>query len=143
MTICQIQYASPEYDAALRLRYKILREPLQLDYEVNQIEAEWDSFHFGIYDGDSKLVGCLTLESKSEEVIKMRQVVIDESAQKAGLGTALVLATEQWCADHQYKKIVLHARDLAVPFYQKLNYKIEGEPFTEVSIIHFKMYKDL
>lgn len=37
----------------------------------------------------------------------------------------------------------LHARDTAVPFYNKLNYLQVGEPFIEVGITHFEMYKVL
>ena len=39
--------------------------------------------------------------------------------------------------------MTLHARQVAVPFYERLGYSIVGEPFEEVSIPHFKMEKGL
>ena len=37
----------------------------------------------------------------------------------------------------------MHARDTAVPFYEKLGYLCCGEPFEEVGIAHIKMQKQL
>jgi len=37
--------------------------------------------------------------------------------------------------------MVLHAREAAIPFYLRLGYELEGEPFTEVGIPHRRMVK--
>ena len=141
--ILQIDYASPEYDEALRLRYVVLREPLKLEYEVEQIEEEFEQFHFGYFLAPEKLVGVLTLQPQDEEVIKMRQVAVDESKQKAGIGTKLVAHSEEWAKKNGYKIMVLHARDIAAPFYERLGYHIDGKPFKEVGIKHYAMRKVL
>jgi len=40
-----------------------------------------------------------------------------------------------------YKRIYLHAREYAVPFYEALGYHTFGEEFTEVGIPHRHMQK--
>ena len=35
--------------------------------------------------------------------------------------------------------MVLHARQTAVPFYERLGYETYGEPFVEVTIPHIAM----
>ena len=42
-----------------------------------------------------------------------------------------------------YRSLELNARDIAVGFYERLGYKIQGERFVEVSIDHYKMTKTL
>ncbi len=37
----------------------------------------------------------------------------------------------------------MHARESAIGFYQKQGYEIQGEMFTEVSIPHFQMEKQI
>ena len=42
-----------------------------------------------------------------------------------------------------YEEIVLHARETALGFYQKLGYETEGDSFTEVGLPHSAMRKKL
>jgi predicted GNAT family N-acyltransferase len=37
----------------------------------------------------------------------------------------------------------MHAREVAVGFYRKCGYAVQGEPFLEVTIPHFHMEKKL
>ncbi|MDQ3142414.1 MAG: GNAT family N-acetyltransferase [Bacteroidota bacterium] len=139
----EIQYASPEYDESLYLRYKVLREPLGLDYEVEQIEDEWDSMHLGMFSSDGRLVACLVFKILDEYLLKMRQVAVAPDLQHTGIGTELVRRSEGWAKDKNYRKIVLNARDIAVPFYERLSYLRVGAEFVEVGIPHYKMEKHI
>jgi predicted GNAT family N-acyltransferase len=42
-----------------------------------------------------------------------------------------------------FARMVLHARETAVPFYKVLEYNIVGDRFEEVGIPHFRMEKAL
>jgi len=55
----------------------------------------------------------------------------------------MVAASEEISRTLKFKKMVLNARKVAVPFYKKLNYKTIGKEFMEVEIPHFKMVKNL
>ena len=141
--IVSIEFATPEYDEAVSLRYKILRKPLDLEFSEEQLMEEFDQFHFGYYNLQGKLIACLSYQLKEDGVLKMRQVAVDDSQQGRGIGTRMVKETENWAQSSGYNKIILHARDTAVKFYKKLNYSIKGKDFTEVGIKHFLMEKTL
>ncbi len=138
-----IDFGTPAFDEALALRDDILRKPLNMVFETADIQSEWDSYHLVCYDQQNEMLGCLVLKPLEEGVLKMRQVAVKESQQNGGIGTALVHESERFCAECGFKKIVLHARKAAVPFYKKLGYKTQGKQFEEVGIPHSKMYKSI
>ena len=138
----EIEFMTPMYDLSIALRDKILRKPLGLEFQAEDLAMEYQDYHLALlYNGD--LAACLVLSPKSDGEIKMRQVAVDDHYQSKGLGTVLVGECERFCTLKGYKKIVLNARDTAVEFYKKMNYSVEGEPFQEVGIKHLKMYKTI
>jgi len=139
--IKEIAFGDEDYKKEIELRYIILRKPLGLNYTEEQLAAEKDEFHFAAFDGD-KLVGCLLMKAIGNDEIKMRQVAVDEDYQGKGVGKSLVLFSEKFAAENGFSLITLHARKTAVPFYEKLGYKIVGEEFIEVTLPHFKMKKE-
>lgn len=141
--ICIIPFGSPQFDEAIRLRDEILRQPLKLKFHPEDIALEYDSFHFGYYNEHWTLLGCLTMKPLETHSIKMRQVATSINYQSKGIGTQLVKHVEFWARSNGYQWIVLHARDEAVGFYEKLGYLKVGVPFKEVGIQHFKMEKSL
>ncbi|MBP7274145.1 MAG: GNAT family N-acetyltransferase [Saprospiraceae bacterium] len=143
MYIHQIEFATPEYDRTIQLRTEVLRKPLNLEFTLEQLEEEYNQVHFGGFLYDGNLVGCLVLQPLDQVHIKMRQVAVLPELQSKGIGQKLVAHAELFAKSNGYKKITLNARDTATKFYEKLNYKIVGEPFEEVSIIHYKMKKNI
>lgn len=55
----------------------------------------------------------------------------------------IVLFAESVAKLRGHERLMLHARESAVPFYLRLGYEIEGEPFTEVGLTHRLMSKSL
>lgn len=139
-----IDFGTPEFDEALKLRYDVLRKPLNLEFDENDIAAEFDSFHIACYDQSSnELLGILILKPVDAHTLKMRQVTVSATAQSKGVGTFMVQASEQFAINKNYKKIELHARLAAVDFYFKNGYIAEGNIFKEVGIDHQSMFKIL
>ena len=143
ITVQQFDFATPEYDESIRLRTAILRIPLGLEFKIKDLEAEYNSIHLGAYNQRRQMVGCLVLKPLEKGVYKMRQVAVVEAVQGKGVGSIMVEASEKLLRQLGGKMIELNARDTAIPFYEKLNYKKEGSEFTEVGIPHFKMIKKL
>lgn len=137
-----IAHGSSEYNAELELRNKILRIPLGLNVYDDDLSNEPNHFHIGAFDNDN-LVGVLVLTPVSESEVKMRQVAVEETLQGKGIGKMLVDFSEKVSKEKGFERIVMNARDSAVPFYEKLGYRKEGDMFTEVTIPHFKLYKNL
>jgi predicted GNAT family N-acyltransferase len=138
-----IVFASPEYDEAVALRYEVLRKPLGLVFTQEELNAENNEFHFGCYNTEQILCGCLTYHIYSATTLKMRQVAVKSALQGIGIGRLLVENTENWASNAGWKTIILHARLSAVPFYEKLKYVVDGDEFEEVGVPHYKMWKKL
>lgn len=136
------EFGSPEYLASVELRLQVLRIPLGIAYTRGQLEAEREEFHFVALDSGA-VVGVLLMAPQSRGLVKMRQVAVAADRQGAGIGRALVAASEAWAARQGYSRIELHARETAVPFYERLGYAVFDSPFTEIGLPHRKMGKDL
>lgn len=135
MTVREIAHGSPEYADLVDLRRRVLRRPLGLDFTSEELAVEAGQHHFGLFDEECLWAVCAAVPLE-EGVWKVRQVAVEPEAQGKGYGAALMKAVEA-----RVDEIVLHARDTAVPFYLRLGYAIEGEPFEEVGIPHRKMRK--
>lgn len=139
-----IEFGTPEYDEAIRLRYDILRKPLQMEFDPIDIAKEYNEYHIGCYDPLSEaLIGVLSLKPLSNGTIKMRQVAVAADVQSKGIGSFLVSFSESFVTSKSYSRIELHARIDAVPFYLKNGYSQSGDIFQEVGIDHLFMYKDV
>lgn len=134
---------SPEYDAAIALRAAVLRIPLNLEFTEEQLESESEEFHFGAFSVDGNLLACLSFKVDSANCLQMRQVAVKTALQNSGIGQFIVKEAENWAKSKGFTKIILHARDVAVPFYSKLHYETVGDPFIEVNILHRHMLKNL
>ncbi len=143
ISIHQIEFATPEYDDAVRLRYDVLRRPLGLDFTPEQLATEYAQIHLAAYNEAGRLVGYLNLTAVDEHTVQMRQVAVVPTHQGRGVGTELVHHSEWVAQQAGFQRIILHAREPAVPFYERLQYMIVGEPFEEVTIRHRHMEKTL
>ncbi len=136
-----VVFGSKEYYQSVDVRYQVLRKPLGIGFDPNQLAQEGTDTHIVAFDGD-KAIGTLILSPYGDSC-KMRQVAVLNQYQNRGVGAQMVEVAETVSRDMAMKTMVLHARETAVPFYLKLGYQQEGQRFTEVGIPHFKMYKDL
>jgi ribosomal protein S18 acetylase RimI-like enzyme len=141
-SICEVAHGSPEYWATVDLRDAILRKPLGLQFSPEELEAERISHHVACYRGD-RLVGCLVLSPLESGDVRMKQVAVVSEVQGRGIGTALAKYAEALASRRGYRRMVLHARDTAVTFYERLGYSTVGDQFEEVTILHWKMEKRL
>jgi predicted GNAT family N-acyltransferase len=134
--------SSDAYHQEVALRQEVLRRPLGLDLRDEDLSAEADQLHFGLFDGDC-LVACVVAVPISPSSVKLRQMAVASALQGRGLGRALLqhLHTDQ--RRHGCKTIVLHARVSAIGFYTALGYQCEGAVFTEVGIPHRYMWRHL
>jgi predicted GNAT family N-acyltransferase len=140
----EVAHRSPEYEACVRLRDRILRAPLGLAFSREELDAETGDWHLAGFAGDQDEPGaCLVLSPLSPGVAKMRQVAVAENLRGKGQGKAIVEFAERLAKDRGVAEFVLNARENVVAFYEKLGYEAEGEIFVEVTIPHRKMRKRL
>ncbi len=138
----EVAHGSPDYWATVALRDVVLRQPLGLQYSPQELQAEADSRHLACYCGD-ELAGCLVLRPAADGDVRMRQVAVAPSMQRRGVGAALVAYCETLARELGFRRMVLHARETSVPFYERLGYLRHGQRFEEVTIPHWSMAKTL
>ena len=122
----------PHYEDTVRLRQRILRDPLGLVLDTSGDGAR--TFFVALEDG--RVVGTVALEEN-----RLRAMAVE--TQTRGVGRILVARLEEEARARGIDRIDLHARITARGFYAKLGYAEEGEMFTEVTIPHVAMYKTL
>ncbi|MFM7699960.1 MAG: GNAT family N-acetyltransferase [Bacteroidota bacterium] len=151
----KVGWGSAAYALTVALRYDMLREPLGLHFNLNDLDYEQDSVHWAGFSEEGEVLACLVLRPASttsvlpegysmEEAYQMRQVAVKPSYQGLGLGRALVLHSQNWLRDQVKARLVfLHSRPQAVGFYQRLGYQTYHEPLMEVGLLHTRMFMDL
>lgn len=132
MQIVLTQVGGPYYEETVRLRQRILRDPLGLVLDTSGDAARL--FFVAIDDG--KVVGTVALEEN-----RLRAMAVDGASR--GVGRVLVARLEEEARARGLTRIDLHARITARGFYAKLGYTEHGDIFTEVTIPHIAMYKSL
>jgi predicted GNAT family N-acyltransferase len=136
------QITADELPLLYALRHEVLRKPLGLDLYDQDFSVETNWYKIGAFI-DAQLVACVMLTVLPNDIVKVRQMAVDNSFQGKGIGMALMSYVHQWCVQHDYFTTELHARKSAIGFYQKLDYAIIGDEFLEVNIPHVAMQKRL
>lgn len=79
-----------------------------------------------------------------DNAYQLRGMAVLEHRQGHGLGKQLLQHAEVMMKEKNISLLWFNARIVAIDFYKKLGYKINGEPF-EIDRIgtHYKMYKQL
>lgn len=142
MPIRQIDHDSFEYHQMVILRNEILRIPLGLLLSRDELEQEKNDILIGAFD-DPDILGCCILTRIDSKTVRLRQMAVINTSQGTGIGASLMNYAENVARDNSFEIMVMHARETAVGFYEKLGYKIEGAKFTEVNMPHYLMVKML
>jgi len=142
MGLKQIDHGSEDYNKMIVLRKQILRQPLGLSFTEEELNKEKDEILIAAFDDDS-ILGCCVLSRIDEETIRLRQMAVLDTLQGKGIGASIMTFAENLARDKGYKFMIMHARNTAVGFYEKLGYKIKGDEFIEVNLPHHVMLKEL
>lgn len=142
MGLKQIDHGTNEYRQMVQLRNLILRAPLGLSFTEDELEKEKNEILIAAYDDDTML-GCCMLCKIDAKTLRLRQMAVQNNLQGKGIGASIMSFAENIARDKGYEKIIMHARDTAIGFYEKLGYKVKGDAFMEVNVPHHLMEKVL
>lgn len=142
ITIEQVGVNDALYPQVWQLREDMLRQPLGLSLKDENLgDDAIDTIFAAIQNG--KVVGCVMMHSMNDKQVKLRQMAVAEGMQGTGVGRMLVDAAGLWAKEEGFDEIVMHARITAAGFYEKLGYHTRGTLFTEVTIPHILMCKNI
>lgn len=142
-TIVRSPETSDEWDQYFNLRWEILRQPWQQDRGSEKDELEGSSTHrLAITNNQITAVGRIHFIAPDEAQI--RYMAVAAEFQHQGLGKGILLSLETAALTKNIRAIHLNARESAIAFYKKHDYKIVKESHTLYEEIrHFKMLKTL
>jgi N-acetylglutamate synthase-like GNAT family acetyltransferase len=112
-----------EWDHYFDLRYRVLREPWKQVRGSERNDGDAQAEHFAYFQ-KNQLVGVSRLDVMSPKQCQIRFMAVDHMNQGTGIGKALMLHMEQRAWEHGVQEIILHAREVAIPFYTNLGYMI-------------------
>jgi predicted N-acetyltransferase YhbS len=141
-TLSLIHPGHPLYAGELELRFRVLREPLGFTRDQVAFPFESNSLHLVAHEGDTVL-GCVLFNPEDAHGGRLFQMAVAPHLQGQGLGARLVRSLEEELRRRGFTHVHLHARAPVIPFYERLGYAVDGEPFTEVGIPHRHMRKAL
>ena len=105
------------------LRYEVLRKPWNQVLGSERDNLEEISQHFAAFN-EGKLWGVGRLDRVDEGTFQIRFMATHKDVRGMGVGRLLMVKMEQEAWDLGASKIVLHAREIALPFYEKLGYEL-------------------
>jgi predicted GNAT family N-acyltransferase len=143
MALKIIDHGSAEYQQMLKLRTELLRKPLGLGFTPEELESEKENLLIGAFEEERMLGCCMLVEESQPESVRLRQMAVLNDLQGKGIGRALMNFAENIARDRGFKKITMHARKNVVGFYEKMDYKVIGDEFIEITIPHCRMEKKL
>ena len=133
-----------EIESYYKLRFEVLRKPWGQD--ENTVRDEWEdqSLHVLMIDDAGNAIATGRLQFNSDKEGQIRSMAVSESFRGKGFGTMVLKLLEEKAKEKNFSKIVLDARDIAVNFYIKNGYSIDGPSYTLFDVIpHFHMIKNI
>ena len=150
LTPVQPPHTPAEWAAYYQLRYAVLRQPWQQPPGSERVPADEEdgTFHALLLANASGpkpvalAVGMLQrIDSRQGQI---RFMAVAPTAAGTGLGRRVVAHLEQEAQAMGLTEIVLHARETAVGFYEKLGYVLVAPSHTLFGVLpHFLMRKPL
>lgn len=126
------------------LRWRILRKPWGQPRGTERDELEEDSIHRVVMDAVGTPLACARLHLNSPEEAQLRYMAVEQDVRRSGIGRMLLQAMEEVASSAGAERLVLQAREGALPFYQACGYSILQETFVLYGTIrHFLMEKRL
>lgn len=135
--------SSAEWDNYYNLRYKVLRAPWNQPLGSERNDGDLTAEHFAYFENEL-ILGVGRLDIMTQNTSQIRFMAVDNDQQGKGIGKKLMLRMEEIAKGQGSSEIILHAREIAVPFYEKLGFVINEKShllFNEIQ--HYLMSKKI
>ncbi|MEW6279627.1 MAG: GNAT family N-acetyltransferase, partial [Candidatus Eremiobacterota bacterium] len=136
-----IPYDSPEFAAALDIRYRVFVTEQGVPEELERDADDRRAVHALVYR-QGRPVGTARLVPRGGAG-KIGRVAVLKEARGNRLGVELMRALEGEAARLRLAEVLLDAQVQVIPFYERLGYRAEGDPFLDAGIPHRRMRRRL
>ncbi len=136
-----VQYQD-EIAAIKHIRTKVFQEEQGVSAELEFDGLDPDATHLLAYIKD-EAIGTTRIREIDRHTIKIERLAVLPQARKQGVAHQLMFAALNIISEQNKTTVVVHAQEYIAPLYQQLGFAIIGEKFSEASIDHVKMVKQL
>lgn len=134
-------------DDASQVRHEVFVEEQKIPKELEWDAADADAVHAVAYNrlGMPLATGRYLPYAAAGRpgVVKVGRMAVKRVMRGAGVGRDVLYALMDAARARGEKEVVLHAQRSAEPFYARLGYTVNGEPFEEAGIPHIEMHMRL
>jgi len=113
-----------DFDEYYYFRWEYLRKDLNQKLGTERDDAENISIHRMIKNNNEEIIGVGRLHKISSDIYRVRYFAVHKDYRRIGLGIYLMKDLEEIAIKDKGNYIMLNARENALDFYGKLNYKI-------------------
>jgi GNAT superfamily N-acetyltransferase len=133
-----------EWEQYYDLRYRILRAPWHQPRGSERNDADAFAIHLAYFE-QGRILGVVRLDTQESDLwAQVRFMAVEENQQGKGIGKKLMQEAENYAKRLGFKRMMLQARAIALPFYKSLEYDImEKSHLLFGEIQHYKMEKTL
>lgn len=133
-----------EMERYFHLRWKVLRAPWGQPEGSERDPKDAECFQLGAFTDAGEVVGCGRIQFNNPQEAQIRYMAVDASEQGRGTGRKIVAGLEEEARREGAKKIILDARENAVPFYEACGYRITAKSYLLFETIqHYRMEKSI
>ena len=135
---------SYEFEKYYYFRWEYLRKDLNQKLGTERDNTENISIHRMIKNNNDEIIGIGRLHKISLDIYQVRYFAVHKNYRRIGLGTYLMKDLEKIAVKNKSSYITLNARENAINFYKKLDYKVLKKTFLLYKKIqHYEMRKKI
>lgn len=136
-SIVFFDHASPDFETVKAIRTAVFTNEQGADAEGEFDRYDRTSLFALLYDGNES-VGTARI-AKTEAGFKIGRIAILKKYRGKGYGAEIVKAVTKKAFEMGADKVLVDAQNYAVPFYEKLGFKVIGEEITDRGLPHIPM----
>lgn len=130
-----------DFKAYYQLRFDVLRKPWNQALG-SEIDKDEETSHHAFIKHNNEVLAVCRMQLNSPEIAQLRYMAVSPNMQGKGLGKIIIQFLEDKSKEIGAKKVILHARENAVPFYKSCGYSIVEKSYLLFDEIqHYLMEK--
>lgn len=130
-----------DFKAYYQLRYDVLRKPWNQP-EGSEVDKDEDTSHHAFIKYNNEVLAVCRMQLTTPEIAQLRYMAVSPNVQGKGLGKIIIQFLEEKSKEMGAEKVILHARENAVPFYKSCGYHtVEKSYLLFDEIQHYLMEK--
>jgi predicted GNAT family N-acyltransferase len=135
-------YTENRMEEYYQLRWKVLRAPWNQPRGTERDEMEDASLHRVVLNEQQRILACGRLQLNTSAEAQVRYMAVDPDFRGKGLGRLVLQELECLASDAGALKVILQARENALPFYTACGYEVVIPTFLLYDTIqHYLMQK--